>query len=270
MNAYARLAIFLGIAVAILIFATQHALDRGADMSQILNKQPAAQARTNTSHSSSAGLSTGTATTAIQSASKFQTTPQGTPDLFAQLEALAAGPEAIALTQKIEAGITPENTPQYVAAFLSTQNAAVERATSAALARTADSATVSSITSAYGNIPEQSRGRILTFLESVQNPAAYQGLIQTVKADTSEKGSPILGSAMHGMANLGTNESVAWLLSQLNGDREFFALQSLSRVQSPAGRATMEGAVAGNKDGAGLDPDRVKLVAGILAQGTAK
>jgi hypothetical protein len=264
MNAYARLAIFLGIAVALLVFATQHALQRGTEMAKVLSEPTGSVRQTGTKVSRSGEVG---GETFMQDIARLQTTPAGAPDLFAQLDALPAGPDAVALTQQLEQSITSDNVDQYVSALITSENIAVARGALAALARTADAATVGKVVAQFGTASEQGRGRILQFLEQVQNPAAYAGLVQTVRSDTSEKGSPILGSAMAGLANLGNQESVGYLLSQLPTQNEFFVLRALERLQNPEGRRILEGALQpGNKDGAGLDADRRRMLEQALGE----
>jgi hypothetical protein len=262
MNAYARLAIFLGIATALLVFATQHALQRGNEIASVLAESPAA-ARTTTTKINGAG-SISDSGSALRTAAGYQATPEGKEDLFAKLAAVPAGAEAVALTQKLEAAIAPENVDQYISALVTTDHVAIQRATHAALTRTADSAAVTKLAAQFGTATEQGRGRILQCLEQLQNPAAYAGLVSTVRADTSEKGSPILGSAMFGLANIGSQEAAVFILSQVSTQNEFFALRALERLESPDARRVVEGALAGNKDGALLDDNSRRLVAGAV------
>jgi hypothetical protein len=268
MNAYARLAIFLGIATALLVFATQHALQRGNEIASVLAEKPAA-ARTSTTKING-GSSMSDFGSAQATAAQYQATPEGKEDLFAKLAAAPAGAEAIALTQKLDAAITAENVDQYIAALVTTDHIAIERATHAALSRTADSAAVTKLAAQFGTATEQGRGRILQCLEQLQNPAAYAGLVSTVRADTSEKGSPILGSAMFGLASIGSPEAAAFIVSQVPTQNEFFALKALERLSTPDARRVVEGALAGNKDGTGLDANSRRLVADAVGAAPAK
>lgn len=248
MNSYARLAILVGTAMAILVFVTQQATLRDEKMADLLQRSSAkTQLPTVTSRQQGAVVVAAAA-------------------LFSQIAAIPAGAEAIALSQQLEAGITTQNAGQYVSALLSTDHPGVERAAHAALARTADSASITLLAQSYGQIPEERRGRVLQVLEQAQNPAAYEGLVQTVQADTSEKRSPILVSAMLGLANVGTRDAVGYLLTQMNGANEFFATQALGRVNHAEGLALMEAAAAGNKDGEALGEHGRQTLQGILAQ----
>jgi hypothetical protein len=255
MNAYARLALFLGIAMASLVFVTQYATHRGDQLSVLLQEKKA-----------KAPLAAGTASEPAQRTSSVAHSSPAQVDLFAQLAALPAGAESVTLTQQLESGITAQNAGQYVQALLSTEHPGILRASHAALARTADSGTISQLAQSYGQIPEERRGRVLQVLEQAQNPAAYQGLVDTVRADTSEKRSPILVSAMLGLANVGSRESVSYLMSQLTGPNEFFAAQALRQVNSTQGLDLMQAAAAGNKDGEALGAHGRQLLQEIVGR----
>jgi hypothetical protein len=273
MNAYARLAIFLGIAMAILVVATQHAVHRGEQIAAVLEVQAAGKGQRSVTAAGGSEGSTGSAaarTETILRAVPFLATATGTADHFAQLAALPAGPEAVALTQQVEAGMTPENADAYVQALLTTEHPAVERATMGALARSADSRVINQLAQSYGRIPEAKRGRILQTLEQAQNPSAFNGLVQTVRSDTSEKRSPILVAAMLGLANVGTHESVSYLLSQIPTENEFFAIQALGRITSEEGMDILRGAAQGNKDSDSLGDHGRRIVADLVAQNAPK
>ena len=208
----------------------------------------------------------------INNPSEPSTPPTSAPDAvataqaFAQLAALSPGSEAIALGRRLEAAITPQNTTAYLDALLQTDHPGVERAAHAALARTADSSTLLALVSRYGSTPAERRGRILQVLENAQNPAATTGLIQTVAQDTSEKRSPILVSAMNGLAGLSTPDSVSYLLQQVATDNETFALMALERVQTPQGREMIRAAASRNKDSERIAPEHLAALSRIAGE----
>ena len=173
---------------------------------------------------------------------------------FARLRDLPAGDAAIELGQQLEAGITADNTAGYVQTLLTTQNRAVERAAIAALARSANGAVMQEIAAEYGALPPEQRGRILQVLEGAANPAAWQGLASIAASDTSEKRSPVVMSALSGVANIGSVEAVQYLLSQLTPGNADFALMALRRVRSAQGIEMIRAAAQGSKDTSGLAP----------------
>ena len=185
--------------------------------------------------------------------------------LFHQLPTLPAGDAAIAIAQQLEAGITEHNRSTYVDQLLRTDHPGVERATLAALSRSADSATITSLVSQYGSTAPERRGRILQVLENAQNPAATEALIETVAMDQSEKRSPILVSAMNGLANIGSVDSVSALLHQVTTDNETFAYMALERVRSEQGREMIRSAAQGSKDAPNLRSDQVVVLTRIAS-----
>ncbi len=174
---------------------------------------------------------------------------------FQNLAKLPAGDQAIALGQKIEASISAANTSAYMDALLTTDHPAVERTAHAALSRSADAGTITSLVRRFGSTPEDRRGRILQVMENAQNPLAAPGLMEVVRSDTSEKRSPLLTSAMNGLAGLGTTESVGFLIRQVATENETFALMSLGRVSTEQGKEMIRAAAAGNKDSEGIPPE---------------
>ena len=167
---------------------------------------------------------------------------------FERLSKLPAGDEAIALSKQIEAAISPQNMTSYVQALLVTENTAVERAAITALARTADAATIIELATHYGAIAAEQRGRILQVLEGAQNPEAVKGLADIATADVSEKRSPLMMSALYGIANVGTQDGVQHLLGQLSTGNAEYAVMALERVQSAQGIAMIRAAAEGSKD----------------------
>jgi hypothetical protein len=173
---------------------------------------------------------------------------------FDHLRDLASGDAAIALGRQLEAAITADNAAGYVQTLLKTDHAAVERSAITALARTADSGLILVLAGQYEAMPPENRGRILQVFEAAANPAAVEGLAGIVAADTSEKRSPLVMSAMYGIANIGTMESVQYLLGQVARGNVDFALMALERVRTPQGIEQIRAAAAGSKDADGIAP----------------
>lgn len=171
-----------------------------------------------------------------------------------QLMALPSGDDAIALGRQLAAAATPETAPAFREALLKTANPAVERVAIAALARTADSALMQALANDYGDLPAEQRGRVLQVLEGAGNPAALDGLSGIVAADTSEKRSPLVMSALYGIANLGTMESVEYLLRQSASDAPDYALMAMERVRTRQGVEQIRAAAAGSKGHEQLTP----------------
>lgn len=167
---------------------------------------------------------------------------------FERLGKLPSGEAAITLGQQIEAAITADNAGGYIRALLSTEHPAVERAAISALARAADSRTMLELAGYYGAMEPERRGRILSVLEAAANPAATPGLAAIIAADTDEKRSPLMMSAMYGIANTGTVESVQYLLGLLSTENGEYAVMALERVHSALGVEMIRAAAAGNKD----------------------
>jgi folylpolyglutamate synthase/dihydropteroate synthase len=188
---------------------------------------------------------------------------------FEALRSLPPGDAAIALGQQLEAGINAENAAGYVQALLQTQDPAVERAAIAALARTADGGTLQTLAAAYGSLPAENRGRILQVLEQARNPEAVSGLAGIFSADTSEKRSPLVVSALYGIANIGSMDAVSYLLTQVTNQNADYALLALERVKSPQGRAMIQGAAEGSKDAASI-PSTYRPALKRLAEAGAK
>jgi hypothetical protein len=166
---------------------------------------------------------------------------------FEQLAAMPPGDAAIALGRQVEAAITPETAPAYRDALLNTGSSVVERSAIAALARTADSNLVVALANDYGSLPAERRGRILQVLENAGNPAALDGLSRIVAADTSEKRSPVVMSALYGAASLGTMESIDYLIRQAATPVPDYALMALERVKTRQGVELIRSAAAGSK-----------------------
>jgi hypothetical protein len=171
-----------------------------------------------------------------------------------QLASLPPGDDAIAQGRQLAAAATPATAPAFREALLSTTNPAVERIAIAALARTADSALVQALANDYGELPAEQRGRVLQVLEGAANPAALEGLSQIVAADTSEKRSPLVMSALYGIASLGTMESVDYLLRQSATDAGDYALMAMERVHTRQGVELIRAAAAGSKGHEQLTP----------------
>lgn len=184
---------------------------------------------------------------------------------FDALAALPSGESAIALGRELEEALTPTNAAAFVAALLATDSRAVERTAHAALARTAGAEVIAALVSVYGATPAERRGRILEVLEDVQNAAATETLVKTVEGETNEKRSPLLVSAMRGLANLSTSESVGYLLRQVATDNEVFALAALERARTAQAREMIRAASLGNKDSIGLAPEILAALARIAA-----
>ena len=179
---------------------------------------------------------------------------QGMARQIDQLASLPPGDDAIAQGRQLAAAATPATAPAFREALLSTANPAVERIAIAALARTADSALVQALANDYGELPAEQRGRVLQVLEGAANPAALEGLAQIVAADTSEKRSPLVMSALYGIASLGTMESVDYLLRQSATDAGDHALMAMERVHTRQGVELIRAAAAGSKGHEQLTP----------------
>lgn len=173
---------------------------------------------------------------------------------FEQLRGMVPGDAAIALGRQLEAGITPENAAGYVQALVKADNPAVERAAMAALSRAADSGQMLALAGEYSEMPAEQRGRILQTLEGAANPAAVEGLTSIVAADNTEKRSALVMSAMYGIANIGTMDSVKYLLGQVSPGKADFALMALERVRTPQGIEMIRAAGEGSKDADGVAP----------------
>lgn len=171
-----------------------------------------------------------------------------------QLMALPSGDDAIALGRQLAAAATPETAPAFREALIRTTNPAVERVAIAALARTADSALMQALANDYGDLPAEQRGRVLQVLEGAANPAALDGLSGIVAADTSEKRSPLVMSALYGIANLGTMASVDYLLRQSTSEAPDYALMAMERVHTRQGVEQIRAAAAGSKGHEQLTP----------------
>jgi hypothetical protein len=173
---------------------------------------------------------------------------------FDRLHSLASGDAAIALGRQLEAAITADNAAGYVQALVKADNPAVERSAIAALARTADSGLILALAGQYDAMPPENRGRILQVFEAAANPAAVEGLAGIVAADTSDKRSPLVMSAMYGIANIGTMDSVQYLLGQVSRGNVDFALMALERVRTPQGIELIRAAGSGSKDADAIAP----------------
>ncbi len=182
---------------------------------------------------------------------------------FETLAGLPSGDPAIELGHRLEAAISPENAVAYVDALLSTESPAVERVAHAALARAGDRASFEELLRRHAGTSLARRGRILALLEDVRTPAAVEVLVSAIGADTSEKRSPLLVSAMRGLASVATPESIAYLIGQLWTHNEAYAWIALEAVHTPQGRELIRAAARGNKDSAGLPADRLANLARI-------
>jgi hypothetical protein len=110
---------------------------------------------------------------------------------------------------------------------------------------------------------------VLQVLESLQNPAALPGLEQIVAADTSEKRSPLVMSALAGAANLGTMESVDYLIAQVGtpGNQDL-ALLALERVHTAQGSEMIRAASQGSRTAEHLLPGLRDALARIAQAGS--
>jgi len=210
-----------------------------------------------TADSGQPGVPAGDATTHPQSAKTalpLSAAARGVAQQLDRLTALPSGDDAITLGHQLAAAATPETATAFREVLLKTTNPAVERVAIAALARTADSALVQALANDYGDLPAEQRGRVLQVLEGAANPAALDGLSGIVAADTSEKRSPLVMSALYGVANLGTMESVDYLLRQSGTDSVDFALMAMERVRTRQGVEQIRAAAAGNKGHEQLSP----------------
>lgn len=173
---------------------------------------------------------------------------------FDRLSNMVPGDAAVALGRQLEAGITAENAAGYVQALLKADNPAVERSAMAALAHAADSGQVLALAGEYSVLAPENRGRILQTLEGAANPAAVEGLTSIVAADNTEKRSALVMSAMYGIANIGTMDSVKYLLGQVTPGKADFALMALERVRTPQGIEMIRAAGQGSKDADAISP----------------
>jgi hypothetical protein len=164
-----------------------------------------------------------------------------------QLASLPPGDAAITLARQLETAVTPQTAPAFRDALLRATHPGVERVAISALARAADSELMIALAGDYGTLPPEARGRILQVLEAAGNPAALDGLTQIVAADTSEKRSPLVMSALYGIAHLGTMDSVGYLLSQTTTDSVDYALMALERVPTRQGVEMIRAAAAGSR-----------------------
>lgn len=204
-----------------------------------------------------AASATGSAAPALQAApAVVPMSPQAvaSQQAFERLRGMPSGDAAVELTRQLEAGLTPENAPAYVQALLQTNHPAVERAAISAIAQHGDGALLQALAGSYGKLGEEQRGRILRVLESAANPQALDGLSDIVAADQSEKRSPVMMSAMYGMAHMGTPESVGKLLSLVTVRDADYALMALERVRNPQGVEMIRAASEGSKDAEGIPP----------------
>jgi hypothetical protein len=171
-----------------------------------------------------------------------------------RLSALPPGDQAIAVGQHLAASATPAQAPAFLEALLRTTDPAIERVAIAALARTADSTVVQDMARAYGELPAEHRGRVLQVLEGVSHPAVLDGLTRIVASDTGERRSPVTVSALYGAANVGTMDSIDYLLRQTGTDNIDFAMMALERVRTRQGVELIRAAARGSKDHADLSP----------------
>ena len=184
---------------------------------------------------------------------------------FDRLRGMVPGDSAIALGRQLEAGMTPENAAGYVQALVTADNPAVERSAMAALARSAGSEQILALAGEYSVLPPDNRGRILQTLESVANPTAVDGLTRIAAADNTEKRSALVMSAMYGMANIGSMESIQYLLGQLVPGKADLALMALERVHTQQGIEIIRSAGEGSKDAVGVLPAYRPALARIAA-----
>lgn len=174
---------------------------------------------------------------------------------FQQLKTLPPGDAAIALAQQIEAGIEPGNAMAYMDALFNGQGAEVERAAIKALARAGDASVMQAVAAAYGLLPVERRGRILQVLETAGNPAAISGLQAIVAEDVGERRSPLVASAMVGMAHIGTADAIEQLMAQASGPNDAYALNALQRLNTRQGVELLRTAAAGDKGYEALPPN---------------
>jgi len=247
----------LAVVIAVSIFFTASVSDRSAEVEQLLGKPASAPVAVKSSPALAAPQPP-TEARAAQTGNSFTDSVADHLGITRQFQALAnlpAGEQAITLGQQLENSISPANTSAYMDALLTTDHPAVERTAQAALSRSADADTIMNLVRRFGSTPEDRRGRILQVMENAQNPLAAPGLIEVVQSDTSEKRSPLLTSAMNGLAGLGTTESVGFLIRQVATGNETFALMSLDRVSTEQGKEMIRAAAAGNKDSEGIPPE---------------
>ncbi len=167
---------------------------------------------------------------------------------FERLRGLPAGDAAVELARQLEAGITADNTNGYVQALLKAASPAEARAAGAALARAGDGDVMRQLAGLYGSLDAEQRGRVLQVLEQAGNPQAIEGLAALFLADTSEKRSALVMSALYGVAHIGTMESVQVLLKQVTPANADYALLALGRVNSTQGIEMIRAAANGSKD----------------------
>ena len=165
-----------------------------------------------------------------------------------QLARMPDGDSAIALSRKLEAGVNAENVGGYLHALMTTSHSSVERVAIAALARAADARTMVELAGYYAALAPEHRGRILSVLEAAENPEAATGLAAIVAADTNEKRSPLMMSALYGIANTGSVDNVQYLLEQMATENAEYAVMALERVRSPQGIEMIRAAAQGSKD----------------------
>lgn len=259
----AALAVIIGVS----IFFTAGVSDRSAEVEQLLGKPANAPVSVKPTPASAQYKPDASKTPANE---KLAVAPESDhlaiTRQFEELAKLPPGDSAIALGQRIEEAITPANKTAYMDALLTTDHSAVERTASGALSRSADASAIMDLVRRYGSTPEDRRGRILQVMENAQNPLAAPGLIEVVQTDTSEKRSPLLTSAMNGLAGLATTESITFLIRQVATENETFALMALGRVTNDQAKEIIRGAAGGNKDSEGIPPELLAALGRIVTQ----
>lgn len=260
----------LALVIGVSVYFTLSVSDRSAEVEQLLGKPASSPVAVK---AAPPVLTTAAQKSAAPKAAVVKVDPSATRSdqlaITRQFEALAKlppGDQAVALGQQIEASITPANTAAYIDALLTTDHPAVERTAHGALGRSADAGTIMDLVRRYGSTPEDRRGRILQVMENAQNPLAAPGLIEVVQTDTSEKRSPLLTSAMNGLAGIANTESITFLIRQVATENETFALMALGRVTNEQGREIIRGAAGGNKDSEGIPPELLAALGRLVTE----
>ena len=107
--------------------------------------------------------------------------------------------------------------------------------------------------------------------------AAISRLEAVVARETDERGSPLMASAMVGLAHLGTQPAVERLITQASGPNDAQALNALQRVATRQGVELLRSAAAGGKGYEALTANQratfgrvADVAAAALAKGVAR
>jgi len=179
-------------------------------------------------------------------------TPYATSMLLTAMEDIGNSPLREQLVRQVSGITNHESWPVLMDAMLQNQDAGIQRATAASLARMADTAIVDEIVTLYeATTTEAEKTQLARLVSNISSAKASESLLALAGDPSATPQNNLEEAAIKALANVGDAQSVSYLLQRLEAStpsERSSVYMAITGINQPQAQSALLYAAAGNKE----------------------